>query len=90
MFGIHDLGLFIAAGLLFNITPAADFLFILGRSAGCGFGAGVRAALGVTAGCCVHITAAALGLAALLAASATAFAACAVRCTRSEACGFPT
>ena len=30
MFGTHDLGLFIAAGLLLNITPGADFLFILG------------------------------------------------------------
>jgi threonine/homoserine/homoserine lactone efflux protein len=75
MFGIHDLALFIAAGLLLNITPGADFLFILGRSAGYGFGAGVRAALGVTAGCCVHITAAALGLSALLATSAIAFTA---------------
>jgi len=72
MFGINDLGLFIAARLL-NITPGADFLLIRGRSAGYGFGAGVTAALGVTAGCCVHITATALGLSALLATSATAF-----------------
>jgi len=73
MFGTHDLVLFIAAGLLLNITPGADFLFILGRSATGGFGAGVRAALGVGAGCCVHTLAAALGLSALLAASAAAF-----------------
>jgi threonine/homoserine/homoserine lactone efflux protein len=75
MFGTHDLTLFIAAGLLLNITPGADFLFILGRSATGGFGAGVRAALGVGAGCCVHAAAAALGLAALLATSAAAFTA---------------
>jgi threonine/homoserine/homoserine lactone efflux protein len=74
MFGIHDLALFIAAGLLLNITPGADFLFILGRSAAGGFKAGVWAALGVSAGCCVHIVAAALGLSALLATSAAAFA----------------
>jgi threonine/homoserine/homoserine lactone efflux protein len=73
MFGTHDLALFIAAGLLLNITPGADFLFILGRSATGGFGAGVRAALGVGAGCCVHAMAAALGLSALLATSAAAF-----------------
>jgi threonine/homoserine/homoserine lactone efflux protein len=75
MFGTHDIALFIAAGLLLNVTPGADFLFILGRSAAGGFAAGVRAALGVGAGCCVHMMAAALGLSALLAASATAFTA---------------
>src|ERR1700727_1731652 len=73
MFGTHDIALFIAAGFLLNITPGADFLFILGRSAAGGFAAGVRAALGVGAGCCVHMVAAALGLSALLAASAAAF-----------------
>ena len=75
MFGIHDAGLFIAAGLLLNITPGADFLFILERSAAGGFKAGVWAPLGVGAGCCVHIVAAALGLSALLTTSATAFTA---------------
>ena len=75
MFGTNDIALFIAAGLLLNIAPGADFLFILGRSAAGGFAAGVRAALGVGAGCCVHMAAAALGLSALLAASATAFTA---------------
>lgn len=73
MFGTHDVVLFVAAGLLLNITPGADFLFILGRSAAGGFSAGVWAALGVGAGCCVHILAAALGLSALLATSAAAF-----------------
>jgi threonine/homoserine/homoserine lactone efflux protein len=75
MFGIHDLGLFIVAGLLLNFTPGADFLYILGRGASGGFGAGVWAALGVGAGCCLHILAAALGLSALLATSAVAFTA---------------
>jgi threonine/homoserine/homoserine lactone efflux protein len=75
MFGTHDIALFIAAGLLLNITPGADFLFILGRSGAGGLAAGVRAALGVGAGCCVHMAAAALGLSAVLAASAAAFTA---------------
>jgi threonine/homoserine/homoserine lactone efflux protein len=75
MFGIHDLGLFIAAGLLLNFTPGADFLYILGRGASGGFPAGVWAALGVGAGCCLHVLAAALGLSALLATSALAFTA---------------
>jgi threonine/homoserine/homoserine lactone efflux protein len=73
MFGIHDLGLFIVSGLLLNLTPGVDFLYVLGRGATRGFGAGVWAALGIGAGCFVHITAAALGLSAVLASSAAAF-----------------
>ena len=70
--GIDNLYLFIAAGLLLNLTPGPDVLYIVAnglRSAR----AGVVAALGITAGCFVHIAAAALGVSALIAASATAF-----------------
>src|SRR5262245_52404826 len=71
--GVHDLPLFIAAGLLLNITPGADLALIGARSAGQGFRSGAAAALGVGAGCFVHVAAAALGLSALIAGSATAF-----------------
>jgi threonine/homoserine/homoserine lactone efflux protein len=71
--GIHDLPLFIAAGLLLNITPGADMALIGARSAAQGFRSGAAAALGVGAGCFVHVGAAALGLSALIASSATAF-----------------
>jgi threonine/homoserine/homoserine lactone efflux protein len=71
--GVHDLPLFIAAGLLLNITPGADLALIGARSAGHGFRSGAAAALGVGAGCFVHVAAAALGLSALIASSATAF-----------------
>ncbi|MEK8052055.1 LysE family translocator [Ideonella sp. DXS22W] len=71
--GIHDWPLFIAAGLLLNITPGADMALIATRAASGGFRAGAAAALGVGAGCGVHIAAAALGVSALLAGSATAF-----------------
>lgn len=71
--GIQNWPLFIAAGLLLNITPGADMALIASRAAGGGFRAGAAAALGVGAGCGVHIAAAALGLSALLAGSATAF-----------------
>ena len=71
---IHHFALFLLAGLLLNLTPGADMLFIVSRSAARGARAGAAAALGVGAGCLVHVTAAAAGLSALIAASATAFA----------------
>lgn len=71
--GVHDLPLFVAAGLLLNITPGADLALIGARSAGQGFRSGAAAALGVGAGCFVHVAGAALGLSALIAGSATAF-----------------
>lgn len=73
MTGVHDLALFILSGLLLNITPGADTLYIVGRSVTQGLRAGAVAALGIGAGCCLHILAAAIGLSALLLASATAF-----------------
>ena len=74
MFGTHDLALFIVSGLLLNIAPGPDSLLIMTRSATQGWRAGSAAALGVGAGTFVHIFAAALGLSAVLATSATAFA----------------
>src|SRR5688500_19269792 len=65
--------LFIAAGWLLNLTPGPDVLYIVTNSLRSGARAGVVAALGINAGCFVHIFAAALGVSALIAASATAF-----------------
>lgn len=73
MFGIHDLPLFVISGLLLNIMPGPDSLLIMTRSAAQGARAGCAAALGIGAGTLVHIFAAALGLSAVLATSATAF-----------------
>jgi threonine/homoserine/homoserine lactone efflux protein len=73
MFGTQHLALFIASGLLLNIAPGPDMLFILGRTASQGWRGGFVAALGIGTGCFVHIAAAGFGLSALLAASATAF-----------------
>ena len=67
MLGTHDVALFIVAGLLLNITPGADTLYIVSRSLSQGTRAGMLAALGIGMGCFVHISAAALGLSALLA-----------------------
>jgi threonine/homoserine/homoserine lactone efflux protein len=71
--GTHHLLLFIAAGLLLNLTPGPDVLYIVTNALRTGARAGVVAALGITAGCFVHIFAAALGVSALMAASSTAF-----------------
>jgi threonine/homoserine/homoserine lactone efflux protein len=73
MFGIHDLTLFIISGLLLNIMPGPDSLLIMTRSATQGWRAGVAAALGIGTGTMVHVLAAAVGLSAILATSATAF-----------------
>ena len=73
MLGTHDLWLFILSGLLLNLTPGPDTLYIVARSTTQGFRAGAVAALGIGAGTLVHISAAAVGLSALLAASAAAF-----------------
>lgn len=65
--------LFVAAGLLLNLTPGPDVLYVVAHALRAGARAGVVAALGIAAGCFVHIFAAALGVSALMAASATAF-----------------
>ena len=74
MAGTQHLWLFIVSGLLLNITPGPDSLFIMARSASQGWRAGFVACWGIGAGVFVHVGAAALGLSALLATSAMAFA----------------
>ena len=73
MLGIHDFGLFFASALLLNVTPGPDTAYVVARSLQTGWRGGVAATIGVTTGCLVHVFGAALGLSALLAASATAF-----------------
>ena len=75
MFGIHDFSVFLAAGILLNLTPGSDTVYILGRSVAQGRGTGVASALGICVGSIFHTCAAALGLSAILATSAHAFSA---------------
>lgn len=65
--------MFIAAGWLLNLTPGPDVLYIVSSALKSGVRAGIVAALGIVSGCFVHVFAAALGVGALLATSATAF-----------------
>ncbi len=67
------LAVFMAAGLMLNLTPGPDMLYVIANSVGQGRRAGVVSALGIGAGSVVHTGAAALGLSALLMSSAVAF-----------------
>jgi threonine/homoserine/homoserine lactone efflux protein len=70
-----SLGVFVAAALLLLVTPGPAVLYIVARSIDQGRQAGLVSMLGVHAGTLVHVAAAAAGLSAVLAASATAFTA---------------
>ena len=65
--------LFMAAALALNLTPGPDMLYVTARSISDGRAAGVLSAFGIAVGTLVHITALALGLAALLAAVPLAY-----------------
>ena len=73
MLGTHSLALFATTVFVVNATPGVDMMLTLTRTLRYGVRGGLAAALGVIAGCVVHALAAALGLAALIAASAEAF-----------------
>jgi threonine/homoserine/homoserine lactone efflux protein len=66
-------GLFLTAALVLAITPGPGIFYVLTRSLKGGRGEGVASSLGNALGGLVHVLAAALGLAAILMASATAF-----------------
>jgi len=68
-----SLSIFIVAGLVLLLTPGPAVLYIVTRSIDQGRRAGLISMLGVHVGTLAHVAAAAAGLSALLAASATAF-----------------
>jgi threonine/homoserine/homoserine lactone efflux protein len=70
---ISTLVVFCAAALGLLIVPGPAVFYIVTRSVSQGRGAGLISVLGVHTGSLVHVAAAALGISALLAASATAF-----------------
>lgn len=73
MVGIINYELFLAAGLILNLTPGSDTIYILSRSIAQGRKAGWYSVGGITSGCAVHTMLAALGLSVILAQSALAF-----------------
>lgn len=73
MYGIENYLGFIIAGVLLNLTPGVDTMYILTRSITQGRRAGVYSVLGITTGGLIHTTLAAFGLSIVLAKSAFAF-----------------
>ena len=73
MFGIINFEAFLIAGILLNLTPGSDTMYILGRSISQGKKAGLFSALGISSGALIHTIFAALGLSMILTQSATAF-----------------
>ena len=71
--GIIHFWPFLLAGILLNLTPGTDTIYILGRSMAYGRRAGILSALGISTGSMLHTLAAASGLSLVLATSATAF-----------------
>ena len=72
---LHAYLLFVTAAMALILTPGPDTVFVLTQGVSSGKREGVASALGVSTGILVHTTAATLGLAALLRASALAYAA---------------
>lgn len=71
--GLAVLAAYAVAVVALTLTPGPDMSFFLGKAVTSGRAAGTAAMLGAATGLLVHTLAVALGLSALLAASATAF-----------------
>ena len=73
MLDAHRFFLFLAAALVLAVTPGPGIFYVLARSLAGGRREGVNSALGTFVGGLFHVFAAALGISAILAASAVAF-----------------
>ena len=73
MLDAHRFFLFFAAAFVLAVTPGAGIFYVLARTLAGGRREGVESSLGTFVGGLFHVTAAALGISAVLAASAVAF-----------------
>jgi threonine/homoserine/homoserine lactone efflux protein len=71
--GTQHLTWFVVSGILLNLTPGQDTLYIVARSVAQGRRAGILSVIGIVSGCVIHTLAAAFGLSAILATSDRAF-----------------
>ena len=69
-----DLGLFLAAALVLAVMPGPGMLYVGARALAGGFGEGLASTAGTGLGGLLHVVAGALGLSAIVMASAEAFA----------------
>jgi len=75
MSGITHFSTFLIAGILLNLTPGNDTMYILSQSIARGRTAGIFSALGIGTGIIIHTVFAALGLSLVIARSIVLFAA---------------
>jgi threonine/homoserine/homoserine lactone efflux protein len=73
MFDVHRFLLFFAAALLLAVTPGPGIFYVLARTLAGGRREGFQSSIGTFFGGLFHVFAAALGVSAILAASAVAF-----------------
>ena len=73
MFGIENFIIFLTMGILLNLYPGPDTLYILGRSISQGRLAGIFAVLGISTGGFFHTIIGSIGLSAIILSSAKAF-----------------
>jgi threonine/homoserine/homoserine lactone efflux protein len=73
MFDSHRFLIFLAAALVLAVTPGPGIFYVLARSLAGGRREGVHSSVGTFTGGLFHVFAAALGVSAILAASAVAF-----------------
>lgn len=73
MYGIENYWGFLVAGILLNLTPGADTIYILTRSISQGKRAGIYSVLGISTGVLIHTMLVSLGLSIILAKSVVAY-----------------
>ncbi len=74
MIDTQHLAAYFLAALVLAVVPGPGLLYVAARTIGRGRRDGLASTLGTAAGGCVHVVAAATGLSAIIATSATAFA----------------
>ncbi|HEY0053772.1 MAG TPA: LysE family translocator [Pedobacter sp.] len=73
MQGIHHFETFLLTGILLNLTPGNDTIFILSKSIAQGKKAGIISVLGIATGSVIHTVLAAYGLSVIIAKSLLVF-----------------
>ena len=73
MLGINEYGLFLLSGILLNITPGTDIIYVLSRASVGGRKVGIVSAFGICTGILIHTVLVSLGLSAVLASSKVLF-----------------